>query len=194
MFKKIQYNSPIILSFTMLSFISLILGELTDKASTILFFSVYRGSLTDILFYFRLVGHILGHADLEHFLSNFLIILLIGPVLEEKYGSRTMFNMIFLTAIITGVLNVLLFNTALLGASGIAFMLILLSSFVNMQEGKIPLTLILIIVLFIGKEIIDVVFANDNISNLTHIIGGLCGGTFGFYIDRNRRKTIENSY
>lgn len=194
MFKKIQYNSPVILSFTMLSFISLILGELTNKASTILFFSVYRSPLTDILFYFRLAAHVLGHADLEHFLSNFLIILLVGPILEEKYGSRAMFNMIFLTAIVTGVLNVLLFNTALLGASGIAFMLILLSSFVNMQEGKIPLTLILIIILFIGKEVIDIVFANDNISNLTHIVGGLCGGVFGFYIDRHRRKIAEDIY
>lgn len=194
MFKKIQYNSPVILSFTILSFISLILGELTDKASTILFFSVYRGPLTDILFYFRLIGHVLGHVSLEHFLNNFLIILLIGPILEEKYGSRAIIRMILITAIVTGVLNILLFNTALLGASGITFMLILLSSFVNTQEGKVPLTLILIIVLFVGKEVIDIVFVNDNISRLTHIIGGLCGGIFGVYMDRYKRKTIEDPH
>ena len=194
MFKKIQYNSPVILSFTILSFISLILGELTDRDSTVLFFSVYRGPLTDILFYFRLIGHILGHVSLEHFLNNFLIILLIGPILEEKYGSRAIIRMILITAIVTGVLNILLFNTALLGASGITFMLILLSSFVNTQEGKVPLTLILIIVLFVGKEVIDIVFINDNISRLTHIIGGLCGGIFGFYTERYRRKTMEDAH
>ena len=60
-------------------------------------------------------------------------------------------------------------------------MLILLSSFVNTREGKIPLTLILIIFLFVGREIIGIVFAKDNISQLTHIVGGLCGGIFGFY-------------
>lgn len=188
MFKKIQYNSPVILTFTILSFASLILGELTNKVSTILLFSVYRGHLTDILFYFRLIGHVLGHADFQHFLGNFLIILLIGPILEEKYGSRIMIRMILLTAIITGILNILLFDTALLGASGIVFMLILLSSFVNTEEGKIPLTLILIIVLFIGREIIDITFTKDNISQLTHIVGGLCGGIFGFYIDHRRWK------
>jgi len=188
MLRKIQYNSPVILTFTVISFISLILGQLTNKVSTFLLFSVYRGSLTDIFFYFRIIGHVLGHADLEHFLGNFLIILLIGPILEEKYGSRRMINMIFITAIITGILNILLFETALLGASGIVFMLILLSSFVNTQEGKIPLTLILIIILFVGREIVDVVFANDNISQLTHIIGGLCGGIFGFNIDKGKRK------
>ncbi|MCK9267747.1 MAG: rhomboid family intramembrane serine protease [Alkaliphilus sp.] len=194
MFKKIQYNSPVILSLTILSFIVLILDELTNKASTILFFSVYRSSLTDILFYFRLIGHILGHVSLEHFLNNFLIILLIGPILEEKYGSRAIIRMIFITAVVTGVLNILLFNTALLGASGVTFMLILLSSFVNTQEGKVPLTLILIIILFVGKEVIDIVFINDNISRLTHIIGGLCGGIFGFYMERYKRKTKEGFY
>jgi len=194
MFKKIQYNSPVILSLTILSFIVLILDELTNKASTILFFSVYRSSLTDILFYFRLIGHILGHVSLEHFLNNFLIILLIGPILEEKYGSRAIIRMIFITAVVTGVLNILLFNTALLGASGVTFMLILLSSFVNTQEGKVPLTLILIIILFVGKEVIDIVFINDNISRLTHIIGGLCGGIFGFYMERYKRKTKESFY
>jgi len=188
MLRKIQYNSPVILTFTVLSFLSLILGQLTNKVSTFLLFSVYRGSLTDIFFYFRIIGHVLGHADLEHFLGNFLIILLIGPILEEKYGSRRMINMIFITAIITGILNILMFETALLGASGIVFMLILLSSFVNTQEGKIPLTLILIIILFVGREIVDVVFANDNISQLTHIVGGLCGGIFGFNIDKGKRK------
>ncbi len=188
MFKKIQYNSPVILTFTILSFVSLILGQLTNKFSTLLLFSVYRSPLSDILFYFRIIGHILGHADLEHFLGNFLIILLIGPMLEEKYGSKTLINMILLTAIITGILNILLFDTALLGASGIVFMLILLSSFVNTQEGKIPLTLILIIILFVGQEVIDIIFAKDNISQLTHIVGGLCGGIFGSYIDKRKRK------
>ncbi|MBU5676969.1 rhomboid family intramembrane serine protease [Alkaliphilus sp. MSJ-5] len=186
MLKKIQYNSPAILTFTILSFISLILGQLTSNFSTALLFSVYRSSLADIFFYFRLIGHVLGHADLQHFLGNFLIILLIGPILEEKYGSRVIIRMMLITAIITGILNILLFDTALLGASGIVFMLILLSSFVNTQEGKIPLTLILIIILFVGREIIDVFFANDNISQLTHIVGGLCGGIFGFYIDRRK--------
>lgn len=194
MFKKIQYNSPVILSFTILSFLTLILANVTNQVSTLLFFSVYKSPLTDVLFYFRLIGHVLGHADLQHFLSNFLIILLIGPILEEKYGAPAMIRMILLTAFVTGLLNILLFDTALLGASGIVFMLILLSSFVNTQEGKIPLTLILIILIFIGKEMVDIVFIKDNVSRLTHIIGGLCGGIFGFYIDRRKRQVIDNLY
>ena len=76
-------------------------------------------------------------------------------------------------------LNNLLFNTGLLGASGVVFMLILLSSFTNVKSGNIPLTFILIIFLFMGKEVYTA-FSQDNISQFAHILGGICGGVFGF--------------
>ena len=87
--------------------------------------------------------------------------------------------MIFFTALITGILNITLFSTGLMGASGIVFMLILLVSFTNSNEGEIPITFILVAVLFIGKEIIQSMNA-DNISQFAHIMGGACGSMFGF--------------
>jgi membrane associated rhomboid family serine protease len=101
-------------------------------------------------------------------------------MLEEKYGAKSMTLMILITAAVTGILNVILFNTALLGASGIVFMMILLGSFVNIERGKIPLTFIAIVGIFIGREIIEGIFTTDNISQLTHIAGGVCGAFFGF--------------
>ena len=83
---KITYNSPVILTFTLLSFAAVIVGMLTGGASTTLLFSVYRSSLADPLFYIRLFTHVLGHADMSHFMGNFTVILLVGPMLEEKYG------------------------------------------------------------------------------------------------------------
>lgn len=180
MFKRIHYNSPVILTYTFISLIALILGYITDMASTRLLFSVYRGNLTDILFYIRLFGHVLGHASWEHFVSNFLIILLVGPMLEVKYGSKIMIEMIVITAFVTGALNIIFFDTALLGASGIAFMLIILSSFVNIKKGSIPLTFILVALLYIGREVASGLLSNDNISQFTHIAGGVCGAVFGF--------------
>lgn len=180
MIKRIHYNSPVILSYTILSFIALLLGRLTNYYSTRLLFSVYRGSLTDVFFYFRLFGHVLGHADWNHFLSNFLIILIIGPMLEEKYGSKNLFIMMAITAFVTGLLNILLFKSALLGASGIVFMFILLGSFANIKKGKIPITLILVVVVYLGKELADALLRDDNVSQLTHIAGGIFGCIFGF--------------
>lgn len=155
-------------------------------ASTRLLFSVYKGSLKDIFFYLRLFGHVLGHVDWEHFVNNFLIILLVGPMLEMKYGSKNMVQMIVITAFVTGILNVIFFDTALLGASGIAFMLIILSSFVNIKKGSIPLTLLLVASLYIGREVVAGLTTNDNISQFAHIAGGICGGVFGFTLRSNR--------
>ena len=182
--KKIKYNSPVILSFTFLSLFAVILGYLTVGASTSLLFCVYKGSLLDPLFYIRLFTHVLGHADWQHFLNNFMLILLVGPMLEEKYGSKKLLGMIVFTSFITGVMSVIFFNTALLGASGIAFMMILLSSFVNIKQGGIPLTLILVAAAYIGNEIINGLISQDNISQLTHIIGGICGCGLGFVMNK----------
>ena len=87
--------------------------------------------------------------------------------------------MIILTALITGIINVSFYSTGLLGASGIVFMLILLVSFTNNTGGGIPLTFILVAILFVGKELMHS-FNNDQISQSAHIIGGLCGSVFGF--------------
>lgn len=184
--KKLSYNSPVILSFTFLSGFVLLLNIFTKGQANVLLFSVYRSSLTNPLFYVRLFGHVLGHADWNHFYSNFLIILLIGPMLEEKYGSKNMLIMIVFTALVTGILNLAFFETGLLGASGIAFMLILLSSFTNFQKGTIPLTFLLIAGAYIGREIYDMVLIKDNISQITHIVGGICGAAFGWWLNKKK--------
>ena len=75
-------------------------------------------------------------------------------------------------------------DTMLLGASGIVFMMIVMSSLSGMKEGCIPITLILVLVLYVGREVVDGVVLSDNVSQLTHIIGGLCGALFGLSVRR----------
>jgi len=133
-----------------------------------------------------LFTHVMGHANWSHLINNFTLILLIGPMLEENYGSGEMLVMISITALVTGVLNVLFFRHALLGASGVAFMMILLSSFTNFSKGEIPLTFILVLILYMGVQLLDS-FRDDNISQFAHIIGGLCGSFFGFLRPEKRR-------
>ncbi len=192
---RIHYNSPVILTYTIISFIALGLGYISEHQITRMFFSVYRSSMADPLFYFRLLGHAIGHIDWRHYASNFMMLLIIGPILEEKYGSRRLFSMMVITALVTGLLNLLLFETALLGASGVVFMLILLSSFVNTERGKIPLTFILVIIIYIGGELVNAVMIQDNISRLTHIVGGICGGVFGYILyNGGTNSKVEQNY
>lgn len=180
MLKRFNYNSPVILTMTFISFAILIIQRYTN-INTLRLFSVYRSSPFDVLFYIRLFAHVLGHANWEHFINNFLIILILGPMLEEKYGSKRLLIMMATTALVTGLINIIFFREAiLLGASGIVFMFILLSSFVNIQKGTIPITVILVMIIYMGREIINGVLVQDNISQAAHLLGGICGCIFGF--------------
>ena len=190
---RIRYNAPITLSFALLSTAVLLFDTITRAGvTTALFTALPRGYFQPLnpLAYFRIISHIVGHAGWEHLMGNFAIILLIGPILEEKYGSGQLLWMVFFTALITGIVNTLFFQTALLGASGIVFMMIILVSFTNVKNGEIPLTFILVVLLFLLKEIITIARADD-ISQTAHILGGICGSMFGF--TRRRKRVREHT-
>ena len=181
--RKIQYNAPVILTFAIISGIALLMGQLTDGRTTQQFFSVYQSSWLSPLTYIRLFGHVLGHVDFPHYAGNMMMILVLGPMVEERHGSRNTGFLITATALVTGLLHCFLSpNTALLGASGVVFMLIFLASLAGMQKNRIPLTLLLVAALYFGQEISAGLLENDNISQLTHIIGGACGVVLGVFL------------
>ena len=187
-FKKIHYNSPMVLTFFFLSVSALLLDILTKGWTTVHLFSVYRSPITP-LFFVRLFGHVLGHSGYAHFAGNMVLFLVVGPPLEEKYGSKALLAGILLTALLSGLLQCALFpHTALLGASGIVFMLILLSSLAGMKAGSIPLTLILVAVIYLGQELYSGLFVQDNVAHFMHLVGGACGTGFGFYCGRAALK------
>ncbi|MDR1956800.1 MAG: rhomboid family intramembrane serine protease [Treponema sp.] len=186
---RIKYNAPTILTFTFISALVLILSNTLLPSLTELWFMVPgKGGFVPsrIRNWVTLVSHVIGHANWTHLMANFSLILLIGPILEDHYGSWPLFSMILLTALVTGTLNVLFFPHALLGASGVAFMMILLASFTNFEKGDIPLTFILIVILYLGREVFNAFTANT-ISEFAHIIGGFCGSIFGFF------KTVKKN-
>ena len=178
---RVSYNSPVVLTFALVSLLALILGYVTKDWTTNHFFCVYRSSLTDPLTYVRMFGHVLGHSGYAHYMGNMMLFLVVGPPLEEKYGSLRLLVCILITALVSGLVQFLLFpNTALLGASGIVFMMIVLSSLAGMRQGFVPLTLIFVLVLYLGGELVDAITVKDSVSQLTHIVGGLCGALLGF--------------
>lgn len=189
---KIRYNAPVVLTFALVATVVAVLTQILGRDVVLPFFSVpgkaagFRIFSLDGL---RLVSHVIGHDGWAHLLSNFTFVLLIGPILEEKYGSLPLLFMMLVTAIVTGLLNVLLFSSGLLGASGIVFMMILLISFTNIRTGEIPLTFIFVVLLFLAKEIIAI-FESNNISEFAHIVGGICGGLFGFLFNRMQRQEL----
>lgn len=184
--RKLDFNAPVTLGMALVSFALLLLNGILGGALNRVFAAYYTPFL-DIGMYFRLFTHVLMHADLSHYTANFLLILVIGPMVEEKYGSLRLLGMIAITAFVTGLFHVLFSRgTMLMGASGIVFMLILLASFTNLREGKLPLTVILVAVLYLGNEVFTGITERSAVSHVSHILGGICGAGFGYLY--NRRK------
>lgn len=185
---RISFNSPVILLFSIICLFALAANFFTGGMANVLFFSVYRSSLSNPLTYVRFIGHIFGHAGWEHFFGNITLMLTVGPMLEEKYGSKNIFVVIVITALVTGIVNFVFFpNVRLLGASGVVFAFILLSSLTSIKEKTIPLTFILVAIIYIGGQVYEGIFVNSNVSNLTHILGGFVGSVLGFAMAKKKR-------
>lgn len=182
---RIRFNSPVILTFVALCFTVMVLKVLTGGMLDSLLFVTYHSSLKDPLTYVRFFTHVLGHADWPHLMGNMMYVLLLGPLLEERYGGKKILFVILLTALATGLANYILFpGVALCGASGICFAFILMASFTGFRNGQIPVTFILVAILYLGQEIYNGLFMSDNISNTAHLIGGLVGSVIGYKFGR----------
>lgn len=180
---RIKYNAPTTLSFAFVCAVVLVLSQTLLPSLTTAWFMVpgkNNFSMGRVSDWVRVFTHVIGHADWNHLISNFSLILLVGPILEQTYGSLSLLGMIAITAFVTGLMNAFLFPTALLGASGVVFMMILLASFTNFNKGEVPLTFILILILYLGREVFHSFQSND-ISEFAHIVGGFCGSLFGFF-------------
>lgn len=191
MLARITYNSPVVLTFSLICFCVLVGDVLTPGVNL-------RGQIfsapsaatfdaTSFMTWIRLFTHICGHVDFSHLTGNLLLILLVGPLLEEKYGSTNLLGMIGLTAFVTGMIHALFMDKSLLGASGVAFMMILLSGFTGFRRGEIPLTFILLAVIWLSGEMMAI-FRDDNVSQVAHILGGLVGATIGFVMAGHKAR------
>ena len=138
---KITNNSPVILGFALVSLGVLVLNILTGGKSNQLLFMTWHSSLKSPLTYLRFFTHILGHSGWSHYIGNMAYILLLGPMLEEKYGSQKILEVMGITALVTGLINYIFFpSVALCGASGVVFAFILLTSFTSFRAGELPVT------------------------------------------------------
>ena len=92
---RLTYNSPVILTFSIACFLIFIADKYIAGGKIIsVLFTVPGNSKAEITFnwangidYIRLFTHVFGHADWNSLLGNLAFILLLGPLMEERYGS-----------------------------------------------------------------------------------------------------------
>nr|WP_303068280.1 rhomboid family intramembrane serine protease [Catenibacterium mitsuokai] len=178
---KLRFNAPVTLSFVSICFVATLLGIASNGEITKTLFMTYHSSFLNPMTYVRFVTHVFGHVGWSHFIGNASYLLLLGPMLEEKHGSKAILEVILITAVVTGLINYFFFwNIGLCGASGVVFAFIMLASFTDFREGEVPITFILVAAIFIGQQVYEGIAVQNNISNMAHIVGGIVGATIGY--------------
>ena len=181
---RVIINAPATIGFCLLCLIAMVLNIITGGKTNQLLFSVYHSSLADPLTYLRFFTHALGHSSWSHFFGNILTFMILGPMMEEKYGAPSMVVVYAVTALVTGLLSYIFFpHTAMLGASGVVFALIMLSSFVKTEKNTIPLTLILVACLYAGQQLYEAFSSAGNVAYIGHFGGAVVGIVFGFLMN-----------
>lgn len=182
---RITYNAPVVLTLALASFVVLMLPDALRS-----WFVSYPklGDPYGARSYVGLFTHILGHANWQHLVGNLMVLLLIGPILEERHGSLGLLAMVIVCAVVSGFVTLAVGGMSL-GASGVVFMMIILASTANIRGGEIPLTFIAIAVLYLGGELYAAATAHDNIDHIGHLVGGAVGGAFGFLSAKPKKST-----
>jgi GlpG protein len=177
---KFSYNAPFTLTFALTCVAAFVLGVFSSGWFIFQFFSIGSGfNWFNPIAYLRIFGHVRGPASTEHLVYNLSLFLLLGPILEEKYGARKLLLVTATVAVVTALPMLLIVpifgNSRLLGASGVVFAMIVLSSHTRARKGAIPMTFALVCILFLGQEIYRAIYASDEVAQFAHILGGLVG-------------------
>lgn len=177
---SISFNAPLTLWFSFICLLVFFLAGIYEGLMEQYFVLRPTFDYHNQVSWLTLFSYAVGHVDINHLLGNLSFILLLGPVLEQKYGMRDLFWMVLITVVTTALINLFFFKAAIIGCSGIVFMFIMLTAFSGGKRNTIPLTFLLVAVLFLGKEIMQS-YQDDHIAQFAHIIGGICGGVFGLF-------------
>lgn len=184
--RRFTFNAPVIIICAFLSGMVLLLDTVSGGTLGEFMFMTYRSSWTDPMTYFRLVFSFLGHSSMTHYLNNMTLFLLLGPVLEKKYGERLIVIVILTASVFSGLVNALFFESAIRGTGAVDFAFVILLAMTLCKKREIPVSLILVICVYAASEAYSIAALGEAGSALSHISGGICGFLFGLLMmDRN---------
>lgn len=190
---RIKYNAPVSITLIIVTFLVFFLDQEFNEYLISSWFTADGNttfSYSEPLAYIKFITHVFGHYDISHLMGNGVYIILLGPLLEEKYGSKQILGLAIVTAILSGLINAFFVSGYLLGASGIVYLYIFLASFTNVEKGEFPITAIILIGFYIYKDLF--LRSEDNVSIITHCIGAVIGILYGIAIILlSIDKTIE---
>lgn len=184
---KLSYDAPVTLTFSLVCIVVYLLDTFLLKnflTNNILTSPTSSGGSLPFVFskfssYPRLILYVFSSKSISLLLANLIFILLLGPSMEERYGSVVVGIMMAVSALFAGVLNACFCKTSLQGAAPIVFMMIFLSAFMAFTKKKIPISFICVIGMYIAFECIQH-GAKGIVGVIINVAGGLCGSLFAF--------------
>lgn len=181
----IVFNAPVTLTFSLLCLSVMLIQEKMGILPVIFQSagcqsSAFAFNWRNPADYASLLLHVFGHSDWNQLTGNLAFILLLGPSLEDRFGSGLLALMIAMTAFVTATINACFIPSVIMGTSGTVFMMILLSSFTTIDKAKIPLTFILLCIAFLSRLFLGATAEASSAAAVAHIAGGLCGGVIGY--------------
>lgn len=196
---KFSYDAPVTLTFALITIVVFLLDTLAFKGSLNLKFlhtptssvGAFPFSFKEPLSIVRLFLHVFGNVDKSYLICNLIFILLLGPEMENRYGSVIIGIMIFVSALFSGVLSASFCKAEVCGSDPIVFMLIILWTMMHLSRKKISGTSIAVIILFAFME-----FFRKNPNGVVGVVvilaGGLCGSLFAFIASPKARKAKKS--
>jgi rhomboid protease GluP len=142
--------------------------------------------------FWQLITHQFLHSGVNHLYSNMIILLIVGPSVERKYGSVKTLLGYLIFGIAGGLLQMFIMNNPydnMAGASGAVFGILTLfaitdsSHYLRFRKIKMRYFAIAVIIL----ELFSLKLSNDGIGHFAHF-GGILAGLI-FYLTQKRNGT-----
>lgn len=197
---KFSYDAPVSQTFVIITvaifLLDLLVFKLKLNTSYLIAPTSAAGnlpfSLKEPLSWVRLLFYIFGGTDKALLFTNLLFVILIGPTMEERYGSIIIGLMFFVSAMFTGVLNVCACKFGISGCSSVVFMLLILNALMFFTKKTVSATSITMILLFVCREFF-IQNPNGIAGTLITLAGGLCGSLFAFIASPKARAAKKNN-
>ncbi len=195
---KVSYDAPVTLTFVIISAVFFLLNTFLLKngglAKLLASPTSVSGTLPFIvsqpLSYLRLLFYIFGSNEGSILFTNLILIMLLGPAMEERYGSAIIGIMIFVSALFSGVLNACFCPESLVGPLPLVSMMIFLNAFMSFSKKKFPLSFVAVIVFFVVLQILE---GLGILKIIICIAGGLCGSLFALLTSPKTRAERKSS-
>ncbi|MBR5401865.1 MAG: rhomboid family intramembrane serine protease [Treponema sp.] len=196
---KFVYDAPVTLSFALVILLLFVLDKYVFKGSLSgqwLLSPTAEGGVLPFAFsdfhsIARLFLHVFGYTDAPFLICNMIFVLLLGPAMEERYGSVIIGIMIFVAALFSGVLNACFCKVPACGAEPVVFMLVLLCTMMHLSRSKVSASSLAVIALFVCMQVM-----RKNLNGIIGVViitaGGLCGSLFAFLTSPKARKAKKN--